>query len=475
MKILFLASEAAPYVKSGGLGDVAQALPAALSNIKDTNVTLILPYYKSVKDNPQIKTEFVTSYAIPLSWRKQHVGIFKLKSPKRKLRVYFIDNEYYFYRDGLYGYPDDGERFAYFSHAALSAAVNLNLCPDIIHCNDWQTALVPILLHSFYQDTLGGAKTVFTIHNIEYQGKADPYFLSDTLGLDRSYSDTLIYDGCVIFMKGAILCSDSVTTVSKTYAREIEYPYFAHGLSPIIKEHAFKISGIVNGINTDIFNPATDKALVENYDITTYKQGKLTNKLALQRELGLTQNPDIPVIGMVTRLVEHKGIDLLQGIIDEIVKWNIQLVIVGTGDSRYEQRLSACAGLNGKSFSMNLRFDPNFASKVYAASDLYLMPSKSEPCGLSQIIAMRYGTVPIVNCTGGLKDTVIPYNPKTGEGTGFNFQSFTQGDLKDCISRALTCYFETPEDFDKIIQNGMSKDWSWNKPAIEYLNLYRSL
>ena len=271
------------------------------------------------------------------------------------------------------------------------------------------------------------------------------------------------------------MCSDSVTTVSKTYAKEIEYPYFAHGLSPIIKEHAFKVCGIVNGINTDIFNPATDKSLTENYDITTYKQGKLKNKLAIQKELGLKVDPDIPVIGMVTRLVEHKGISLLQNIIDEIVKWNIQLVIVGTGDREYEQRLSACSGLNGKSFSMNLRFDPSFASKIYAASDFYLMPSKSEPCGLSQIIAMRYGTVPIVNCTGGLKDTVIPYNPKTGEGTGFNFQSFTEGDLLDCIRRALTCYFETPQDFDKIIKNGMSKDWSWRIPAREYLNLYRSL
>lgn len=475
MKILYLASEAAPFVKSGGLGDVAQALPCALSKIKDNTVTLILPYYKSVKDNPAIKTEFITSYFVSLSWRKQHVGIFKLKSQKKKLQVYFIDNEYYFYRDGLYGYDDDGERFAYFSHAALSTAVNLNLQPDIIHCNDWQTALVPVFLHSFYQNTIGGAKTVFTIHNIEYQGKADPYFIGDTLGLNGSYADTLIYDGCVNFMKGAILCSDSVTTVSKTYAKEIEYPYYSHGLSPIIKEHSFKVSGIVNGINTDIFNPATDKSLEANYDVSNYKEAKRANKLALQKQLGLTLNENIPLIGMVTRLVEHKGISLLQGIIDQIVKWNIQLVIVGTGDQTFEQRLSYCAGLNGKSFSMNLRFDPSFASKIYAASDFYLMPSKSEPCGLSQIIAMRYGAVPIVNCTGGLKDTVIPYNPQTGKGTGFNFQSFTQGDLLDCIRRALTCYFETPEDYNRIVQNGMLKDHSWNRPAKEYMDLYRSL
>ncbi|MBQ0111358.1 MAG: glycogen synthase [Oscillospiraceae bacterium] len=475
MKIVYLSSEAAPFVKSGGLGDVAQALPTALSKIKDNQVTLILPYYKSVKDNPAIKTEFITSYSVPLSWRNQHVGIFKLKSQKKKFQVYFIDNEYYFYRDGLYGYPDDGERFAYFSHAALSAAVNLDLAPDIIHCNDWQTALVPILLHSFYQDTLGGAKTVFTIHNIEYQGKADPYFLCDTLGLDECYTDTLTYDGCVNFMKGAILCSDSVTTVSKTYAKEIEYPYFSHGLSPIIKEHSFKMSGIVNGINTEIFNPETDKSLVQNYDITGYKEGKLENKLALQKELGLKVSPDIPMIGMVTRLVEHKGMELLQNIIDELVKWNIQLVIVGTGDKKYEDRLSACSGLNGNRFSMNLRFDPAFASRIYAASDFYLMPSKSEPCGLSQIIAMRYGTVPIVNCTGGLKDTVVPYNMQTGEGTGFNFQSFTEGDLLDCIRRGLTCYFETPDHFDRIIKNCMSKDWSWNAPAKEYMKLSGSL
>lgn len=476
MKIVFAASEAAPFIKTGGLGDVAEALPRALSEQKGNEVLLFLPYYKSIKQNPNIETEFVKSFAVDLSWRRQHVGIFKLKSRKRKLKVYFIDNEYYFGRDGVYGYPDDGERYAYYSKAVLESLASLGECPDVIHCNDWQTALIPLMLHAFYEKTLGKAKTIFTIHNIEYQGKADPYFIGDVLGLSsKKYNNTLIFDGSVNFMKSAILCCDALTTVSETYAQEIKYPYYAHGLAGVISDHAFKLSGIVNGINTEIFDPAKDKALFLNYDKQTVKEGKAANKKALQQKLGLEIRDDVPVIGMVSRLVSHKGVDLICAAIDELMRWDVQIVIVGTGDSVYETRLKICAERNSKKFSLNLCFDPALASQIYAASDIYLMPSKSEPCGLSQIIAMRYGTIPVVNETGGLKDTVAPYNTESGKGVGFTFQSFERDDMLDALRRTLSVYGGDKKGWDKVVYNAMSRESSWDVPAAKYTELYNKL
>ncbi|MEE1279476.1 MAG: glycogen synthase GlgA [Oscillospiraceae bacterium] len=476
MKIVFTASEAAPFIKTGGLGDVAEALPRALSEQKGNEVLLFLPYYKRIKENPDIKTEFVKSFAVELSWRRQHVGIFKLKSNKRKLKVYFIDNEYYFGRDGVYGYPDDGERFAYYSKAVLEALCQLNEKPDVIHCNDWQTALIPLILHAFYEKSLGEAKTVFTIHNIEYQGKADPYFIGDVIGLShKKYNNTLIFDGCVNFMKSAILCCDALTTVSETYAQEIKYPYYAHGLAGVISDHDFKLSGIVNGINTGIFDPESDRALLQNYTKKTAAEGKAANKAALQQKLSLEVREDVPVIGMVSRLVSHKGVDLICAAIDELMRWDVQIVIVGTGDSVYEERLRRCAEKNPKKFSLNLCFDPALASQIYAASDIYLMPSKSEPCGLSQIIAMRYGTIPVVNQTGGLKDTVAPYNPESGKGVGFTFQSFERDDMLSALRRALHIYGADKAGWSRLINNAMSRESSWKAPAEKYTELYKKL
>ena len=475
MKIVFAASEAAPFLKTGGLGDVAEALPKALSEQKGNEVCIFLPYYKKIKENPDIKTEFVKSFAVNLAWRAQHVGVFKLKSLKRKLKVYFIDNEYYFGRDSVYGDGDDGERFAYFSKAILESLVELNLRPDVIHCNDWQTALIPNFLNAFYNEALGDVKTVFTIHNIEYQGKADPYFICDTLGLPEEYTNTMLFDGCVNFMKGAILSCNALTTVSRTYADEIKYPYFAHGLSDVIKEHEFKLSGIVNGINTETNNPAADKALFANYNVQSFKKGKSENKRAIQEKLGLPQRDDVAVIGMVTRLVSHKGLDLVCAVIDELLNWDIQLVIIGTGDSVYENRLSAAAKRHPDKFSMNLCFDSKFASQVYAASDIYLMPSKSEPCGLSQLIAMRYGTIPVVNATGGLRDTVTPFNGESGQGVGFTFQSFNCDDMLGALRRALEIYGGDKKAWETVVTNAMNRDSSWNQSAKEYTQLYKEL
>ena len=472
MKIVFAASEAAPFIKTGGLGDVAEALPAALSKIKDNEVILFLPFYSKIKNNPMLETEFVTSFAVDIAWRRQHVGVFRYKSRKNKMKVYFIDNEYYFNRNSEYGQCDDGERFAYFSKAILESLVRLGINPNIIHCNDWQTALIPVLLHAFYHETLGNAKTVFTIHNIEYQGWCDPYFLEDTLGLDESYRNMLTYNNSINFMKSGILCSDALTTVSKNYAHEIKYPYFAHGLSTIIEEHSFKIDGVVNGINLEINNPKTDKSLVINYGKTDFKKGKAQNKAELQARLGLDVRGDVPLIGMVSRIVSHKGFELICDIARDFLMQDVQLVILGTGDASYESFLQNMANSNRNKFSLNLCFDSVLASQIYASSDIYLMPSKSEPCGLSQLIAMRYGAVPVVNATGGLKDTVIPFDG-TENGTGFNFQTFNREDLLDALNRCLTVYRNDKTAWEKIVLNAMSYDSSWDKPAKEYMEIYK--
>ena len=475
MKIVFAAAEAAPFIKTGGLGDVAEALPSTLSKVKDNEIYLFLPYYNKIKSNENIKTEFLTSFSVDLSWRRQHCGVFKYKSNKKKLQVFFIDNEYYFNRANIYGEADDGERFAYFSKAILETVKQLNLDPDIIHCNDWQTALVPVFLHAFYHKELGKAKTVFTIHNIEYQGKCDPYFIGDTLGLYPEYESTLMYDNCVNFLKAAILKADAVTTVSESYMKELSYPYYSHGLSSVINEHLFKSCGIVNGINTETFNPETDKDIYENYNKETVFSLKVKNKTALQKELGLKVDESIPMIGMVSRLVSHKGLDLIEAKLKELLSKNIQLVILGTGDKKYEEALQKIANENKDKMSLNLVFNLKLASKIYAACDMYLMPSKSEPCGLSQLIAMRYGTIPIVNAVGGLKDTVIAFNKETGVGTGFNFQSYNADDMQDAINRALDLYFNDKATFNKVIKNAITGDYSWKNSAKKYMDLYQKI
>lgn len=475
MKIVFAAGEAAPFIKTGGLGDVAQALPKALSEYKGNEVLLFLPYYAKIKNNPDITVERVAEFETKLSWRNVYVGLMRYKSKKRKLRIYFIDNEQYFGRENIYGYFDDGERFAFFSKAILESLAYMEESPDIIHCNDWQTALIPILLHAFYNGTLGKAKTVFTIHNIEYQGWAHPYFLGDVLGLPDNYASTFSHDGAVNFMKGGILSSNSITTVSRTYAKEICHPHFAHGLSDVINSHAFKLTGIVNGIDMTENNPESDLYLAENYTADNFDEKKAVCKAKLQEKCHLPVRSDLPLIGLVSRLVEHKGLEILCNAIDEIMSLDVQFVILGTGDGRYENLLKDTAARYPDKISLNLCFNRELASQIYAASDIYLMPSKSEPCGLSQLIAMRYGSVPVVHETGGLKDTVIPFNPESGEGLGFTFQTFTKEDMLDALDRTLNVYFNDKESWHKAVYNGMTADFSWDRPAGEYMELYGNL
>lgn len=473
MKILFAASEAAPYVKSGGLGDVAQALPQELSKMKDTEVCIFIPYYKSIKDNPNVKVEFVKSFYVPVAWRSEYVGIFKAVSRSKKLKYYFIDNEHYFYRDGIYGHFDDGERFTYFSLAILEAMRQLDFYPDIIHCNDWQTALIPVLKKALYTGIYDNARTVFTIHNIEYQGKMPNEFFQDVIGIDEYFRGVLTYDNCINFMKGAIVSADKITTVSRTYAHEIRHAYFAHGLEDILNENAYKLEGIVNGINTELYNPQKDTHLFEKYGASDIK-GKAKNKEELQKMLGLPVNPDVPVVAMISRLVSHKGLDLVEYVMGEMMGRNLQLVVIGTGDKKFEDMFNFNAYVHSDKMSANITFNAELASRVYAGADMFLMPSKSEPCGLSQLIAMRYGTVPVVRETGGLFDTVEPLNIETLEGRGFTFKGYNAHDMLGALDRCIDFYYDK-EKWNKHIKNLMKVDSSWKTSVLEYLRIYNEI
>lgn len=473
MKIAMVASEAAPFAKTGGLGDVMQALPEELAKIEGNEVCLFLPYYKKIKQNEAYKVEEVGSFSMELAWRESYVGIFRLKRRRSKVQVYFIDNDYYFgARGSIYGDFDDGERFAFFSKAVMAALYYLDFKPDILHCHDWQTAMSIIYCRALYGMWCPYTKTVFTIHNVEYQGWADPSFFEDTLGLPQEYLGHMTFDGAINVMKGAIEVSDIVTTVSKTYADELRYPYYAHRLDGVLREKW--LWGITNGIDTMVYNPATDSALHSNYSAKEMK-GKWDNKLALRNELGLRTDTDAPILAMVSRLVGHKGIDLLCYIANRLLEREIQLVIVGTGERQYEYALSALAQQRQGRVAVKLAFDQALASRVYAGADMYLMPSKSEPCGLSQMIAMHYGTVPIVACTGGLRDTVPPYNSETGEGRGFTFQSYNADDFLGAIDRAVGLYYNDREQWNRLAQRDMQIDFSWRVPAEEYMQLYHEL
>ena len=473
MRIAMIASEAAPFVKTGGLGDVMQALPAELARIPGNEISLFLPYYKKIKYDPRQDAEPVCSFTVNLTWRQQYVGVFRHRGGENEPTVYFIDNEFYFCRDGIYGFYDDGERFAYFAKAVLSAMEKLELQPELIHCHDWQSALVPVYLDAEFRSSFPSTRTVFTIHNVEYQGKAGAEFFNEVLGLSDRWRGICTFDGCINFMKAAIVTADAVSTVSETYARELRYPYYAHGLSGILASKGDRLLGITNGIDVLHLNPETDRALEQNYSAKA-PAGKKACKRALQRELGLEEN-DAPILAMVTRLVSHKGIDILCYILRRLLERELELVIVGTGEAKYEHALQSVASEYPGKFSMNLRFDSALASRVYAGSDLYLMPSKSEPCGLSQLIAMHYGTVPVVNATGGLKDTVPPFNPETGEGLGYTFQSYNGDDFLGAVDRALGDYYGDPAVWSALVRRDMEADFSWKLPAQKYMELYCSL
>jgi starch synthase len=475
MKIAMVASEAAPFVKTGGLGDVMQALPQALASIPGNEVCLFLPYYASVKHNPAWDMEFLGYFDVPLAWRREYVGVIHLKTKKRKLQVYFIDNEHYFGRSGIYGFTDDGERFAYFSKAVLAAMSYVGFQPDVVHCHDWQSALVPLLMKTEYRADFGSVKSIFTIHNIEYQGKANLQFNYDVLGLPAECDETLRFDDCTNFMKAALVTADWVSTVSATYASELHYPYYAHGLSGVLCSRGDRFTGITNGIDMALYDPETSEGLAEHYGKDSAKAGKLANKLALQERVGLAKDPDVAVLAMVTRLAGHKGIDLLCYIAERLMQRRVQLVVVGTGEEKYEWYLSSLQSRFPGQAAVCLCFDTKLANLVYAASDAYLMPSKSEPCGLSQLLAMRFGSVPVVNATGGLKDTVQPYNPEDETGRGFTFQSYNADDFLAAIDRGLALYYDAPEKWARLAQSDMAVDSSWTVPAGQYMELYHKL
>ena len=471
MKVCFIAAEAAPFVKVGGLGDVIGSLPKALREL-GVDARVILPLYSSI-ERERFGLKYKAYQFVDLGWRHSYCGIFETEVDG--VPCYFVDNEQYFNRDSIYGQIDDGERFAFFSKAALEILPALDFKPDVVNVNDWHTALSVIYLDvlksreaEFYKDM----KSVLSIHNIEFQGRFNPYEMGNLFGLENKYFDALIYNGDVNLLKGAIQLADRVNTVSETYAREILDPYFSYGLDKILTVEQGKLRGILNGIDVDKFNPKTDPMIPVNYDLKTFED-KVQNKLAFQKEMDLEVNADIPLIGMVTRLTHQKGIDLILQASEEILKTGAQLVILGTGDAHYESALRSLEHYRHDRVRSILLFSNEMSAKIYAASDLFLMPSKTEPCGLSQLISMRYGTVPVVHRVGGLRDTVIPF---TGvEGNGFTFESFQAGDMMDAIYRAMTCFYQSPDEWKQIIKNNLQKDVSWEQSAKKYLDLYHEV
>ena len=475
MKILFAASEAAPYIKSGGLGDVIGSLPGALQS-KNCQVAAVIPLHEGISQSVKDQMTFVANIFVPVSWRKQYCGIFRLED--RGVTWYFLDNEYYFKRgDALYGCYDDAERYAFFARAVLEILPHIDYFPDVLHCHDWQSALVPVYLKlKYFEDPrYNRIKTVFTIHNIEYQGVFGREIMENVLGISYQEFDNgfMEHNQAVNFMKTAILCADRVTTVSPTYAQEIKTPEYAHGLDGILRLEEGKLSGILNGIDQKQYNPETDPRLFCHFSAKDLS-GKTKNKLELQKLLNLPQNSEIPMIGMVSRLVAHKGMDLVCSVLDELLGDEVQLVIVGTGEWKYEQFLRDKQWQFPHKLSASIVFNVDLAQKIYGSADLFLMPSKSEPCGLAQMIALRYGTIPVVRETGGLKDTVCPYNKYNGEGNGFSFHNYNAHDMLYVIREACALY-RNKEVWNQLVKRGITSDFSWKKSAKAYLELYKSL
>ncbi len=480
MKILFAASEASPFVKSGGLGDVMGSLPKALSKIKGNEVSVILPYYSFIKHS-DINAEFVGRLYVPLAWRAAYAGVFKKvikntgvgRNKRADLVFYFIDNDYYFDRDSLYGQCDDGERFAFFSKAVLECLPLLGFVPDVIHLNDWQTGFIPLFLKAHYShiEEYKAIRTVFTIHNIEYQGKADPLFLTEVLGVDESYRNICTFDGLINAMKTAIVLCDGLTTVSETYSNELMFEFFAHSLEDILRENSYKMRGITNGIDTSLFDPSKNAPFT--YTASNLK-GKEECKAHLRKRLGLSEDANCPIVAIISRLVEHKGMELIWGVLNEIANLDIQLAVLGTGDTKYEDMFRHLAHMHPGKVSCHIAFDSELSKEMYAGADFLLMPSKSEPCGLSQLIAMRYGTIPIVREIGGLVDTVPPINPQTLDGRGITFKLFNAHDMLDAIERASELY-RGSETLNAIRSKIMRYDSSWKTSAEKYMEVYNSI
>ena len=470
MKVLFATSEAYPFAMSGGLADVAGALPKALRK-RLIGCRIILPLYGTISEEMRQKMTFVCNITVPVAWRRQYCGVFEAHVDG--VIYYFIDNQYYFKRDSLYGYFDDAERFAFFSRAVLEVLPYINFTPDIIHCNDWQTALVPVYLDAFYKknEFYQDMKTVFTIHNIQYQGKYGYDLYEDVVGLPMERLGIVQYENCINFMKGAIQCSDKITTVSPTYSREILDPYYSHGLDGILKEFTYKLCGIVNGIDVDVYNPESDPLIYKSFTADDMS-GKAVNKAELQKEMGLPIRDDVPVIGIVTRLVKHKGIDLVKHVFEELLQADLQFVILGSGEWEFETFFYEMAQKYPQKVGLKLGFKPQLAHRIYAGADIFLMPSQSEPCGLAQMVALRYGTIPIVRETGGLNDTIK--DSDDGKGNGFTFANYNAHEMKDTVYRAIDG-FKNREGWQILQKRAMLCDNSWKTSANAYIGLYKEI
>ena len=475
MKVLYAASEAVPFCKTGGLADVAGSLPPALA-AQGVETAVILPLYRRVKERFADRLTFLCYDYVDLAWRHAYCGLFSLK--KDGVTWYFLDNEQYFGRPELYGCADDGERFGFFSRAVVKMLDHLDFWPDVIHCNDWQTALIPIYLKDdgVREERYRSVRTVLTIHNIEYQGRYDPYCLGDLFGLDRGWVDdgTLLLDGDLNLLKGAILTADAVNAVSPTYAQELKNPYFAHRMEGILTQCGYKLSGVLNGIDMKLYDPAADPRIAANYTAENIS-GKAADKAELQKALGLRPEPETPIIAMVSRLVTHKGLDLIREVMGDIMELPVQFVLLGSGDAAYEDFFRHAAERWPERMAIRLGYDEALSMAIYAGADLFLMPSRSEPCGLSQMIAMRYGTVPIVRETGGLKDTVQPYEAWRDAGTGFTFANYSSADMLHVIREAIYLYKDYPDAFARLRRRAMERDFSWNRSAGDYLKIYAAV
>ena len=475
MNIVYVASEVAPFIKTGGLGDVAGSLPAAFAEAGH-QISVFCPLYSAIRAEQRKKLTMVKSCYVQLGWRNQYCGIYHCA--QNGVDYYFLDNEYYFARGQIYGEYDDAERFAFFSKAVLDVLPALEIKPDIINCNDWQTALIPVYYNLMYRGQMDyeNIKTVFTIHNIAFQGRFSRDVLEYVFGIDDSNyrSGFMVMDGDVNLMKSAIVASDAVTTVSPTYAEEIQTAYYGHGLDSILRSNSYKLHGIINGIDMDLYDPAKNSSLFASYSPAD-TAGKLTGKMELLKLCGLEGTDETPVIGMIGRLTDQKGLDLVEAILDELLQDDIRLIVLGKGDHRFEQMFVAAKKRHPEKISVSIMFSEDLANKIYAGSDMFLMPSKTEPCGLAQMIALSFGTIPIVRETGGLRDTVTAFVDYLGTGNGFTFHSYNAHDMLHVIRQACEVYRFNRAAWEKLVVRGMESDFSWKSSAEKYIEVYASI
>ena len=477
MKVLYVTAECWPFIKTGGLGDVAYALPKALKK-EGVDVRVIMPKYSNIPTYLKDKFKPVAEFSVKVGWRNQYCGIESMELDG--ITFYFIDNEFYFKRSdqpSIYGHGDDPERFAFFTNAVLAAIEKLNFYPDVMNLNDWHTGMIPLMLKENYGHLrkYKNIKTVYTIHNLQYQGIFNKEILGNIFDLsyDHFNNGDIEFYGNVKFMKAGIVFADEVTTVSKTYAKEIQTEFYGEGLDGLLKANAYKLEGILNGIDYDLNNPATDNAIFVNFDVNCIEK-KLENKKKLQEILGLEVNPDIPLVGIVSRLTSQKGLDLINYMMPEIMSENLQMVVLGTGEHQYQSMFNYYNSNFSDKLSARITFDTAFAQQIYAACDIFLMPSLYEPCGIGQMLAMRYGSIPIVRETGGLKDTVMPYNKFTGEGNGFSFANYNAHEMFFTLQKAIKLY-QDKNIWNNLIINAMNTDNSWKKSAQDYIRIFKSL